>query len=40
MANFIKEKTALDDWQHASGSVDGDVAINIAFATSQSSLHS
>ena len=22
MANFLEEKTALDDWWHASGSVD------------------
>ena len=37
--NFIEEKTALDDQQHASGNVDGKVVVNIALATSQSSLY-
>ena len=39
VTDFIEEKAALDDWRHASGSVDSKVAINIALATSQSNLY-
>ena len=38
VADFIEEKTTIDDRQHC-GEVDGQVVVNIALATSQANMY-
>ena len=38
MADFIEEKTAIDDHWHG-GEVDGQMVVNIALATSQANMY-
>ena len=38
VADFIEEKTAIDDRQHG-GEVDGQVVVNITLATSQANMY-
>ena len=38
MADFIEEKTAIDDRWHG-GEVDGQMVVNIALATSQANMY-